>query len=265
MDGHSSHYCPDTIYLAAKEGVILFALPPNTTHLAQPLDKGVFGPFKIHWRQVCHDFRVSNPGKSITIYNFSRLLSKTWMESMTPVNITAGFRTTGIFPLDPDAVIKKIPGKATSTTNYSDTPPLFTPLKRQAKPLKVLATPILHDGDSGENSLLSSPLVSDFPDNSLDQQPALQNILTLKTPEFKVKDLKIDPDSEKRVLTSKEFVKQLQEKQQTREKKRKEKQERKNRAVQKAPSRKCAGECSVHWYLQVCMHVASGSQGKHRS
>ena len=42
MDGHSSHYCPETIQLAAAEGVILFTLPPNTTHLSQPLDKGVF-------------------------------------------------------------------------------------------------------------------------------------------------------------------------------------------------------------------------------
>ena len=65
MDGHSSHYCPETIQLAAAEGVILFTLPPNTTHLSQPLDKGVFGPFKIYWRQVCHDFRVSHPGRVV--------------------------------------------------------------------------------------------------------------------------------------------------------------------------------------------------------
>ena len=38
LDGHSSHFCPDTVRLAAKEKVILFALPPNTTHLSQPLD-----------------------------------------------------------------------------------------------------------------------------------------------------------------------------------------------------------------------------------
>ena len=46
MDGHSSHYCPDTINLASKSGVILFTLPPNTTHIMQPLDKGCFGPLK---------------------------------------------------------------------------------------------------------------------------------------------------------------------------------------------------------------------------
>ena len=40
MDGHSSHFCPDTIRLAAEQDVIIFVLPPNATHLLQPLDKG---------------------------------------------------------------------------------------------------------------------------------------------------------------------------------------------------------------------------------
>ena len=46
MDWHSSHYCPATVRLAAKEQVVLFVLPPNTTHLLQPLDRGTFAPVK---------------------------------------------------------------------------------------------------------------------------------------------------------------------------------------------------------------------------
>ena len=49
MDGHSSHYCPEMIRSAAQEQVLLFTLPPNTTHLSQPLDKGCFGPLKLEW------------------------------------------------------------------------------------------------------------------------------------------------------------------------------------------------------------------------
>ena len=47
MDGHSSHFCPDTLALAHENVIMIFTLPPNTTHLLQPLDKGVFGPFKV--------------------------------------------------------------------------------------------------------------------------------------------------------------------------------------------------------------------------
>ena len=46
MDGHSSNYCPNTIRYAPKQEVILFTLPPNTTHKTQPLDRACFGPLK---------------------------------------------------------------------------------------------------------------------------------------------------------------------------------------------------------------------------
>ena len=36
MDGHSSHYSPLAVNMAAEEEIILFALPSNTTHLSQP-------------------------------------------------------------------------------------------------------------------------------------------------------------------------------------------------------------------------------------
>ena len=46
LDGHSAHYNPSIIEAAAEEGVIIFCLPPHTTHLTQPLDKGCFAPLK---------------------------------------------------------------------------------------------------------------------------------------------------------------------------------------------------------------------------
>ena len=59
MDGHSSHYFPDTIHMAAKERVILFVLPPNTTHLTQPLDKGCFGPLKAKCSEIWHKYTAT--------------------------------------------------------------------------------------------------------------------------------------------------------------------------------------------------------------
>ena len=52
LDGHSSHYCPETIKLAAEKRIILFALPPHTTHITQPLDRGCFAPLKVAWMCV---------------------------------------------------------------------------------------------------------------------------------------------------------------------------------------------------------------------
>ena len=39
-------YSPKVIKMCAAEEVVVIALPPNTTHLLQPFDKGVFSPLK---------------------------------------------------------------------------------------------------------------------------------------------------------------------------------------------------------------------------
>ena len=50
LDGHSSHFNPEAIAVAAKEKIAIFCRPPHTTHIAQPLDVSFFfGPLKQHW------------------------------------------------------------------------------------------------------------------------------------------------------------------------------------------------------------------------
>lgn len=100
LDGHSSHYSPAFIKLAADEGVIIFVLPPNTTHITQPLDKGCFSPLKMAWRQACHEFRTRFPGRVVTKLDFNQVFSEAWYLAMTPHNIVASYKTTGICPLN---------------------------------------------------------------------------------------------------------------------------------------------------------------------
>ena len=100
LDGHSSHYCPETIKLAAEKRIILFALPPHTTHITQPLDRGCFVPLKVAWRDVCHEFCVKNSGRVITRFDFCQLFSKSWHKAMTMSNVISSFKVTGICPFD---------------------------------------------------------------------------------------------------------------------------------------------------------------------
>ena len=93
--------------MAAKEQVVLFVLPPNTTHLTQPLDKGCFGPLKMKWAEVCHKYTTSNPGKVVNRFVFSKLLNEAWTQSMTSSNIMAGFKTTGVYPPDRTTITVK--------------------------------------------------------------------------------------------------------------------------------------------------------------
>ena len=109
VDGHSSHFEPETLRYAADHSVIIFCLPPHTTHEAQPLDVSFFGPLKKHWVDVTHDFYQSSPGKVITKFNFSVLFAKAWLKTCVPSTICSGFKKAGVIPFDPETILKLTP------------------------------------------------------------------------------------------------------------------------------------------------------------
>ena len=104
MDGHSSHYQPEVIRKAKENGVEMLCFPPHTTADSQPLDVGVFGPLKVHWRNICHEWVDKNPNKVITKFTFSSLFHKAWLQAMTPANLIAGFKKAGVYPLNRQAI-----------------------------------------------------------------------------------------------------------------------------------------------------------------
>jgi len=112
LDGHSSHFKPDTIHFAKEQNVVVFCLPPHTTHECQPLDCSLFGPLKVHWRHVCHEFHQKNPNGTITKLNFTGLFKQAWLKAISVENIVNGFKKSGVFPFDPTRVsaLKKLDG-----------------------------------------------------------------------------------------------------------------------------------------------------------
>lgn len=92
----------NTIFLLSHENVIIFCLPPNTTHITQPLDKGAFGPLKMH--QECQNYMSRNSGKVATQYEFMQVFSRAWYHAMTPQNLIGAFKSTGVFPLSHNVV-----------------------------------------------------------------------------------------------------------------------------------------------------------------
>ena len=72
-DGHKSHEQLTLTDWAKKHNVILFVLPPHSSHLTQPLDIGVFGPFKFMYNHECKVYTKNNPGITITKYTIAKL------------------------------------------------------------------------------------------------------------------------------------------------------------------------------------------------
>ena len=133
LDGHSSHYNLTTLKMAAKEKVIIFCLPPHTTHLAQPLDVSCFSSLKAAWHEECHMYSIHNPGKKITRFQFSALFSNAWFKAMTPSNITSGFRVCGVCPLNVDIFKIQEEVETSSESDDSGLPyiPLLTPMRKK--------------------------------------------------------------------------------------------------------------------------------------
>ena len=119
---------------AAEEQVIVFCLPPSTTHLTQHLDKGAFGPLKVYWNEECQNYMSKNPGKVITQYTFMPVFSKSWYRAMTIPNIMSAFHTTGVHPFNhykvevSDSMLHKFDPKALAEKNGLAFLPSYTPV-----------------------------------------------------------------------------------------------------------------------------------------
>ena len=103
MDNHDSHIAWDSVVFAKDHGINIVTLPPHTSNRTQPLDLSVFGPFKSFFNKAADSWMLKHPGKTITIYQMAELMGTAWQKAATLLNITAGFRVSGIWPFDRNA------------------------------------------------------------------------------------------------------------------------------------------------------------------
>ena len=101
--GHKTHLTMQASKFCEDHAIILYLLPPNTTHILQPADIGAFKPLKDYWRQEVIDYQKGNPDCVVKRRNVAPLLSKV-LKKISVSAITNGFRATGLYPLNADAV-----------------------------------------------------------------------------------------------------------------------------------------------------------------
>ena len=230
MDGHSSHYSPDVIRVAAQEQVLLFTLPPNTTHLLQPLDRSCFGPLKSYWKDVCHRFYTQNPGRVVTRYDFSTLFAEAWALAMTQRNILGGFKVTGIYPFN-RRVLEQLPNEGHRPSLAEQTGLAYIPMLSQRRP------PSPEEDDTEKTSDLERSFSEgDLTRLSRANTPfrratSIKHFLNTPIPPSKIPTK--NAKSCGRVLTSQEFLEALEEKERLKQQALKEKEERKAARLQK--------------------------------
>ena len=85
-------------------GIHLFCLPPNTTHILQPLDINVFGPMKQQWRTILKQYEIITRASNITKERFPALIKQLWQTALKPEHPQARFRAAGLMPFNLEAV-----------------------------------------------------------------------------------------------------------------------------------------------------------------
>ena len=108
FDGHYSHVSLELIKLARDNNIHLLCLPPNTTHILQPLDVGLFAVLKKNWRKVLKEYQLQTKGGKACKETFPKLLTNL-LVALTLEVVRSGFKGTSIVPLSREHVLSKLP------------------------------------------------------------------------------------------------------------------------------------------------------------
>ncbi|GMF45874.1 unnamed protein product [Phytophthora fragariaefolia] len=81
-------------------GILLLALPPNATHMYQPLDVAVFKPFKGDEKDALQAKLLSTADTTLSKKDAIQIACSTYQSAIIdrPDNAISGFRCTGLFP-----------------------------------------------------------------------------------------------------------------------------------------------------------------------
>ena len=110
IDGHGSHISLKVIDAAKENNIILYCLPPHMTHVLQPLNVSVYKPIKNHFSNIT-DFIIlagvtQNWNIQINKTIFPIVFKEGYEKSMTMSAVKSGFCATGIYPFNPNVILK---------------------------------------------------------------------------------------------------------------------------------------------------------------
>jgi hypothetical protein len=133
LDNCSAHFSEAVIKECERLNIFFIPLPPNATWLTQPCDVALFKSVKTAWRAMIGEFNDSRVAQGLKPYEtlprprfvevldlmIDRLKLSRDGEGLSQL-IFKAFHATGIYPLNRNMVLKKLPVLASSSASARD-------------------------------------------------------------------------------------------------------------------------------------------------
>jgi hypothetical protein len=157
MDSHTSHTTPEFILRATEMNIHPYPFPSHLTHVMQPLDVGVFQPYK-HWHKKAVQHAMRNLDIDYNVASFFRDLAEIRTNTFKKGTIQGAFREAGMWPINSKEALKKMkvyapPERLPDSVQVPRTPTKFmhSELKLQHWQTKIpylLSSPSAREWDS---------------------------------------------------------------------------------------------------------------------
>ena len=115
LDGHESHLSVQFEDFCKEKNIITLCLPAHSFYFTQPFDVGCFSVLKRSYGSELENF-IRAHINHITKTEFLLAFKAAHFKTMTSENVKAGFRSAGLVPYDPQAVISKLDVKLRTPT-----------------------------------------------------------------------------------------------------------------------------------------------------
>lgn len=98
LDGYGGHIQFNFLKYLKDNNIVVIALPAHTSHVLQPLDLTVFGPYKSYLEEELH--RVARISTKLNAFSVAVCIWNAYCKAFVPGNIRSGFVKCGVWNMD---------------------------------------------------------------------------------------------------------------------------------------------------------------------
>lgn len=95
LDGYGGHIQLEFLQFMKDNRIVVIALPAHTSHVLQPLDVTVFGPYKSYLQEELH--RLSRVASHLNAFSVAACIWNAYSKAFVKPNIASGFVKCGIW------------------------------------------------------------------------------------------------------------------------------------------------------------------------